>query len=353
MKEYIIATEINSPRLAWEDASSQSSEASRSLIDYPVQVKSQRPQTSRVKQKSKAMERPISQNGERFAGNSPRNDGADVWNTSEKCNLVRSHDDFRLKDPKRFYLTTNQRDFDGQGGLPAHNARPNSSKLYPTEAKFVKSSYQNDFTGLQGKSWTPQRYGSASGNRSNKPHPHHTFMVWKFADRLPPLCPTDEISQEAMNHIAKQSFRSTYQSDFHGMPHDLQISDSLRILIPTVDADKAPYTLDSTTRYQYQRPERHDNLKNNTSRYGCNLMKKVPSVGAVPCVPTNAPVIKGNNRTKYEDEYIDKSEDAKISQHLRPMVAKRLNRYLSNRARTGNCQRFILYSKELLAMMSL
>ena len=96
--------------------------------------------------------------------------------------------------------------------------RPQSSKLYPTEAKFVKSSYQNDFIGLKGTRWTPQRYGSASGNRCNNPHPHHTFMVWKFADRLPPLGPTDDISQDVMNYIAKQSFKSTYQSDYHGLP---------------------------------------------------------------------------------------------------------------------------------------
>ena len=96
--------------------------------------------------------------------------------------------------------------------------RPQSSKLYPTEAKFVKSSYRNDFIGLEGARWTPQRYGTASGNRRNNPHPHHTFMVWKFADRLPPLGPTDDLSQDVMNHIAKQSFKSTYQSDYHGLP---------------------------------------------------------------------------------------------------------------------------------------
>ena len=44
--------------------------------------------------------------------------------------------------------------------------------------------------------------------------------------------------------------------------------------------NKPRYSLDSTTRDVYQMPKINGNLKNNTTRYGCNSLKHVPATGA-------------------------------------------------------------------------
>ena len=58
------------------------------------------------------------------------------------------------------------------------------------------------------------------------------------------------------------------------------MQESLKNFYPTMKSDKPLYTLDSTKRFDYQQPQRHGSLKNNTSRYGCNARRQVPARGA-------------------------------------------------------------------------
>ena len=42
-------------------------------------------------------------------------------------------------------------------------------------------------------------------------------MIWKFPSRFPPLL-DEQISPEAMNEVNKEQIKSTYQSDYTGIP---------------------------------------------------------------------------------------------------------------------------------------
>ena len=44
--------------------------------------------------------------------------------------------------------------------------------------------------------------------------------------------------------------------------------------------DRAPHTLDTSSRRTYTHPSVHPQLTNNTTRYGCNRHKQRPAVGA-------------------------------------------------------------------------
>ncbi|KAJ7370257.1 hypothetical protein OS493_033603 [Desmophyllum pertusum] len=49
------------------------------------------------------------------------------------------------KNPELFYMTTNKREFGGTFGLPAGNARPDTSKIFPSRGNNNFSTYQTDF----------------------------------------------------------------------------------------------------------------------------------------------------------------------------------------------------------------
>lgn len=42
-------------------------------------------------------------------------------------------------------------------------------------------------------------------------------MIWKFSCRFPSLL-DEEISPKAMNEVSKEQIKSTYQSDYTGIP---------------------------------------------------------------------------------------------------------------------------------------
>jgi len=42
-------------------------------------------------------------------------------------------------------------------------------------------------------------------------------MIWKFSSRFPPLL-DEEISPEMMSEVSKEQIKSTYQSDYTGIP---------------------------------------------------------------------------------------------------------------------------------------
>lgn len=138
-----------------------------------------------------------------------------------------------------------------------------------------------------------------------------------------------------------------------------QLKETMLNYYPQMKSDKPPYTLDSTSRFEYQKPQLHGNLKNNTSRYGCNTWRHVPAIGAgayqrdltsksescvsydppkktyficqsnhshlqffimvynvmslksfaVPNISHRTPVFQRNSSTIYSDEFTDKSEN--------------------------------------------
>ncbi|XP_078371538.1 uncharacterized protein LOC144655195 isoform X2 [Oculina patagonica] len=209
------------------------------------------------------------------------------------------------KNPELFYMTTNKREFGGNFGPPAGNARPSTSKIFPSRDNRNLSTYQTDFNDKNVRKAGAIRIGSAFGNRRNNPHPSEAFMIWKFPSRLPSV-DLEEINPETWQEVAQDQIKSTYQSDFTGIPQGVNISTVFEgDLVPTLY--KPPHTLDSTTRYTYQTPAVKSELAGNLTRFGCNKNKYKPAVGAVPTVSYNSPQMHLYGRTHYSRDYFDKS----------------------------------------------
>ncbi|KAJ7370258.1 hypothetical protein OS493_033604 [Desmophyllum pertusum] len=86
-----------------------------------------------------------------------------------------------------------------------------------------------------------------------------------------------------MHEVSKDQIKSTYQSDYTGIPQGVNISTVFEgDLVPALY--KPPYTLDSTTRNKYK-----------------------PAVGAVPTVLYNSPQMHLYGKTHYSRDYVDKS----------------------------------------------
>ncbi|XP_020629597.1 uncharacterized protein LOC110066695 isoform X2 [Orbicella faveolata] len=209
------------------------------------------------------------------------------------------------KNPELFYMTTNKREFGGTFGPPAGNARPDTSKIFPSRENKNLSTYQTDFNDKNVRKARAIRAGSAFGDKRNNPHPSEAFMIWKFPSRLPPVH-MEEINPETMQELEQGQLKSTYQSDYTGIPQGVNISTVFEgDLVPALY--KPPYTLDSTTRYTYQTPAVKSELAGNLTRFGCNKNKYKPAVGAVPTVSYNSPQMHLYGRTHYSRDYVDKS----------------------------------------------
>lgn len=221
------------------------------------------------------------------------------------------------KNPELFYMTTNKREFGGNFGPPARSARPSTSKIFSSRNSDSSTTYRTDFSSKNDKKVKGIRTGSSSGNRSNNPHPSEAFITWKFASRFPSvLC--EEIDPEAMNEVCKDELKSTYQSDYTGIPQGVNICTVFEgDLVPSLY--KPLNTLDSTSRYSYQVPVVRPTLSANFTRFGCNRNKYKPAVGAVPTVSYNSPQMHLYGQTHYSRDYVDKSavlkEKSKNYQH--------------------------------------
>ncbi|XP_068719087.1 uncharacterized protein [Montipora capricornis] len=214
------------------------------------------------------------------------------------------------RNPELFYMTTNQREYGGTFGYPAGNARPSSSKIFPSRSNNNPTSYRTDFNQKYVGKTKPIRAGTASGSRRNNPHPSEAFMIWKFPSRLP-LVFTNEKSPEAMSEVFKDQIKSTYQFDYTGIPQGVNISTAFAGgVVPSVY--KPPYTLDSTARCSYQAPVVKSELSENlSSRFGCNKKAYKRAVGAVPTVLYNSPQMHLHGKSEYSTEYVNKSATLK------------------------------------------
>jgi len=209
------------------------------------------------------------------------------------------------KNPELFYETTNKREFGGTFGPPAGNARPDTSKIFPSRKNKSLSTYQTDFNDKDVRKSGAIRAGDAFGEDRNNPHPSKAFMIWKFPSRFPPVH-MEELNPETMQELEQDQLKSTYQSDYTAIPQGVNISTIFEgDLVPILY--KPPYTLDSTTRYSYQAPAVKSEMSRNLTRFGCNKKKYKPAIGAVPTVSYNSPQMHLYGRTHYSSDYVDKS----------------------------------------------
>lgn len=152
------------------------------------------------------------------------------------------------------------------------------------------------------------RAGTASGYRSNNPHPPMTFMVWRLpsipppklqnnrssSSQSPPPIPIDEI-------LSDERLLSTYQENYKRIkeqplpPKHLEYYQNNSV---------GKYSFQSTTRQAYQKPEVLKSLKGFTTRYACNKEVVFRAKGVLPTVNESSPhSVMGTSKTQYTSDF--------------------------------------------------
>ncbi|GFN75082.1 testis-expressed sequence 26 protein-like [Plakobranchus ocellatus] len=155
------------------------------------------------------------------------------------------------------YQTSYKKDYPPKVDEGVWAIRPMTSQGYATQVPESQApgptTYDVEFCKKNQRPASPERIGTASGNRNNKPHPPQSFMS---AFTLPP--------------------------DWR---------------------DNVPYGMDSNQRESYQLPFQQSELVVPTTRYGSNSKKMYPSVAVIPTA--NKRLIGVNGRTTYDRHYND------------------------------------------------
>ncbi|XP_050417208.1 uncharacterized protein LOC126830824 [Patella vulgata] len=182
------------------------------------------------------------------------------------------------------------------------------TNIAPPEARTENTHYDFEYSRKIPNPNHIYRTGSASGTRNNKPHPSKDFLIWRFPGNTKPS-PRDYIKENVtdakLNEIHRRLCRSTYQSDYLGMPQGYEI-------VPTSPGllRQPSYALDSFQRSTYKVPVQPDRLKLATTRYGSNNNKYVPVYGTIP--QANGNTTYGNKVTTY-DRYYNHNDSAPYS----------------------------------------
>nr|XP_022327637.1 testis-expressed protein 26-like [Crassostrea virginica] len=204
--------------------------------------------------------------------------------------------DYPVKDPKE---TIAHRPQSSQGFAASH----------PLEGPVGETHYTEEFYQKPNRPATPIRSGTASGSRSNKPHPLESFMVWRFPSKAKPEQDSspwsEQVTDEMIGQVHKRLCQSTYQSDYLGIPQGFQVKRAFTL--PPDWKANVPYTLDSVARYSYQKPNPQEELQVPITRYGSNRKKAVAATGTIPTASSRFYHIKG--RTTYDRHYNDNAEN--------------------------------------------
>ncbi|XP_048774084.1 testis-expressed protein 26-like isoform X2 [Ostrea edulis] len=211
------------------------------------------------------------------------------------------------------YQTTYSRDYPVKEPKETTAHRPQSSQgftaSHPLEGPIGDTHYTEEFHEKPNRPATPIRSGTASGSRSNKPHPLESFLVWKFPSKAKaeqdPSPWSEQLTDDMIGQVHKRLCQSTYQNDYLGIPQGFQVK-SAYTLPPDWKAN-VPYTLDSVTRYSYQKPNPQEELQVPINRYGSNRKKPVAATGTIPTASSRFYHIKG--RTTYDRHYNDNADN--------------------------------------------
>ncbi|XP_041915834.1 testis-expressed protein 26-like [Alosa sapidissima] len=243
------------------------------------------------------------------------------------------HSDAKQWDP---YQTSHRRDF---------VYRPNSSEpVYGTSTSKVhinpytldkpvdtKTVYNEEF------SWKPTSKpafitGTVSGNRRNNPHPSESFMVWRLPRGLRSAYNgkpgTSLPSEQQITDALSGQYRSTYRTDYLGIPQGVQKPTKLK---PLSLEKMVSYTIDTEMRHNYCKPSNKPDLQGNTTRYGCNALHGVAPKGIVPTV-VHSHIRNQETRkqlTSYDMHFGGKTTDiSEVLRSLQPQELKQLYQHL-------------------------
>ncbi|XP_052792471.1 uncharacterized protein LOC128226568 isoform X2 [Mya arenaria] len=212
------------------------------------------------------------------------------------------------------YQTSYNRDYPIKKPLDTVATRPMTSHGFPPQlGPGQDTHYMDEFRSKAVRPTTPLRPGSASGQRSNNPHPSKSFLVWKFP-RCGPIETegskwSEELTDEKINQVHKRMCSSTYQTDYLGVPQGFQLKSAYSQ--PPDWKDNIPYTLDTVKRYCYQSHQNPAELQVPSTRYGSNRKKQIAACGTIPTASARHMHIR--NRTTYDRHFNDNS-DAVVQQ---------------------------------------
>nr|XP_006814978.1 PREDICTED: uncharacterized protein LOC102805685 [Saccoglossus kowalevskii] len=134
----------------------------------------------------------------------------------------------RRKPPVSTHYTQEYPGIDVSRNTRPAEQRPSTTKnsyqaYHELNGRLGTPHYDEQFTWKPPSKREPIRAGSSSGNRRNNPHPHESFMVWKFPKGVPEdqkLYPSD-LTDSMMDEICMDKCKSTYQDDYLGLPQGL------------------------------------------------------------------------------------------------------------------------------------
>ena len=84
-----------------------------------------------------------------------------------------------------------------------------------------------------------------------------------------------------IQNAIKVQMQSTYRTDYSGMQLGTQPPIRTHKYVPFW-REQVKYNTDTESRFNYQDNKQINLLKNNTTRYGCNINKNIPAIGGSP-----------------------------------------------------------------------
>lgn len=163
----------------------------------------------------------------------------------------------------------------------------------PIGASHYDSEYAPKFTGKA----EPLRTGTASGQRSNNPHPSQEFMVFRFRplkSSVNPNCDWSKpIGDKLIAQVIKNQMKSTYKSDFiNNVEEKKKFEERARMTeMPSAPARLAAWKkereLEMDRSWQpmhYNHPFKYESLNIAPTRFGSNVLHgcQKPAYGIVP-----------------------------------------------------------------------
>ncbi|XP_056330088.1 testis-expressed protein 26-like [Danio aesculapii] len=148
------------------------------------------------------------------------------------------------------------------------------------------------------------RSATASGNRSNNPHPSKAFLIWRhYTDQMKQFDGSSPLqlhfTEKEIQKALSDQYRSTYKSDFLGLPQVIMKKHAF--IVPFNHNQAVHYFTQTEMRHNYRSPIIKPELLGNTTRYGCNKLHGVAARGIVPTVDHSR--IDNQERSKLQSTY--------------------------------------------------
>ncbi|XP_056330092.1 testis-expressed protein 26-like [Danio aesculapii] len=211
--------------------------------------------------------------------------GALQWEfRSRKAAVQLEPHEHNVNKKREAYVTSYERDFIHRPILslsirPKTSGRVSRSLLDDPVGATV---YSEDFC------WRPVpktaciRSATASGNRSNNPHPSKAFMIWRhYTDQMKQFDGSSPLqlhfTEKEIQKALSDQYRSTYKSDFLGLPQVIMKKHAF--IVPFNHNQAVHYFTQTEMRHNYRSPIIKPELLGNTSRYGCNKLHGVAARG--------------------------------------------------------------------------